>query len=140
VTAVTFGALARFNLRNIRDITGGIAMGESLSRAGGVAILGMAVSLAPLAMGVFYALRPSERRLALMRPLSLAAIFAACCSLLAGMANTLNQLGRFGTFDAKSLTLACFGGAESLMPMFVAFSALTVSWLCVAIGFRRSPA
>jgi hypothetical protein len=113
-------------------------MGGLLAGAGGLAILGMAVSLAPLAAAVLYAWRPSEQRLAMMRPLSLAAIFGAACSLLAGLVQVLSGLGSTGgTFD-ESLRLACLGAGEALIPMFVAFAALTLSWLCVAIGFWRA--
>jgi hypothetical protein len=48
---------------------------DALSNAGILALASMAVVLAPLFMGVAYAIKPSEARLALMRPLSLAAIF-----------------------------------------------------------------
>ena len=41
------------------------------------AMLSMAVSMAAFVLGLSYAIRPTERRLMLMRPVSLAAIFAA---------------------------------------------------------------
>ena len=40
-------------------------------------------------MGVAYALRPSEARLALMRPLSLASLFAALAGFASGLINGL---------------------------------------------------
>jgi hypothetical protein len=58
------------------------------------------VSLAPLVAGIVYAIRPNERRLALMRPLSLAGIFAAVSSLLLGMANALEAIAKKGN-DGK---------------------------------------
>ena len=47
---------------------------------GGVGVLGMAIA---------YAVRPTEQKLMLMRPLSLAAIFAAVCSSSMGVATAL---------------------------------------------------
>jgi hypothetical protein len=49
----------------------------ALSNASIVALVSMFMGLVPLAMGIVYAVWPSEQRLALMRPLSLATIFAA---------------------------------------------------------------
>ena len=67
-------------------------MTQDLTRAGIVAILGMVVSLMPLGVAVAYMIRPSERRLGLMRPLSLAAIFAALNTFLSGVAAGLRLL------------------------------------------------
>jgi hypothetical protein len=66
---------------------------QSLTHTSLVARLGLLVSISPMVMGVVYAVRPSERRLALMRPLSLAGIFAALCNLLVGLANALRSIG-----------------------------------------------
>jgi len=40
-------------------------------------------------MAIAYAVRPTEQKLMLMRPLSLAAIFAAVCSSSMGVATAL---------------------------------------------------
>ena len=50
---------------------------DMLRHAGIVSLLSIAIGLAPLAMAAAYFARPTERRLALMRPLSLASLFAA---------------------------------------------------------------
>lgn len=112
-------------------------MRMDLTRAGGIAILGMVVGIAPLAVGVAYALRPSERRLALMRPLSLATIFAALCTLLAGLAATLRGIAAAGSWAAVSMPGVMHSLSESITPMFVAFGLLTVSWIAAAVGMRR---
>ena len=46
-------------------------------------LLAMVVSMTPMVMGIVYAFRPSEYRLALMRPLSLAGIKALLAQALA---------------------------------------------------------
>ena len=51
------------------------------------------VGLAAFAVAVSYARRPTDRKLTLMRPLSLAGIFAALCSLTAGWAAVSSTTG-----------------------------------------------
>jgi len=107
----------------------------TFTNAGIMALLSMAVVLAPMFMGVAYAIKPSEARLALMRPLSLAAIFAALGGTTAGAINELMWVSRATQpIDYQQVAMA---SAESLVVMFVGFGCLTVGWLCVALGIRR---
>jgi len=100
---------------------------------------GLIVSLAPLIAGILYAVRPTERKLALMRPLSLAGIFAAVSSLLLGLANALEAIGAPKAPDATAnFPPAARMLAEALIPSFVGFACLTVAWLCVAASIRKS--
>ena len=108
-----------------------------LREASIMALLGLLVSTSPLVMGVVFAIRPNERRLALMRPLSLAGLFAGVCSLLVGLANVLRALVNLQVVDAQSLRPAFVGLAETVILTFVAFACLTVAWLCVAMGMRK---
>ena len=108
---------------------------QILREAGIVALLSLAVTTAPLFFGVVYALRPTEARLALMRPISLAGIFAGLTGFFAGLLNVL----RFVVVNDAPLTsrAALVGLSESLVTLFVSFGALTVAWLCVTVGMRR---
>jgi hypothetical protein len=108
---------------------------ESLAHASVFAKLTLLLGLAPMAMAVAYAVRPSERRLALMRPLSLAAIFGALCALLLGVVNVLMGLGATG--DQVAWHFATVGLAEALVVPMVTFAFLTVAWIAVAFGMRR---
>ena len=100
---------------------------------------GLLVSLVPLIAALVYLLRPTERGLALMRPLSLAGIFAAVSSLLLGLANALEAIGApTGADTTATLPPAAKMLAEALVPSFVGFACLTVAWLCVAVAIRRS--
>jgi hypothetical protein len=99
---------------------------------------GLLVGVAPLVVAIVYAVRPSERNLALMRPLSLAAIFSAVSSLLLGLANALAAIGGSGTDRAGSFGPPARMLAEAIIPSFVGFACLTVAWLCVAAATRRS--
>ena len=110
---------------------------ESIRQASVFQLLGLAVSFAPLAMAIVFAIGPSEQRLSLMRPLSLAGIFAAICSLLLGVANGLQALARTDTVEPANLRFAALVLSEAVVPAFVAFACLTAAWLCVAAGMRK---
>ena len=109
-----------------------------LSQASIVALASMFMGVVPLAMGVVYVIWPSEQRLALMRPLSLATIFAALSGSTLGLLNVLRSMGMSQT-QAFSTRAAAIGFAESLVPIFFGFGCLTVAWLCVAVGLWRRP-
>ncbi len=97
--------------------------------------LSLLVTLLPLAAGVAYLIRPSEQRLALMRPISLAGIFAGLGGAMLGFMNVLSWYARNTPPPNRIMAL---GAAESIVTLFVAFGCLTVAWLCVALGMRRS--
>ena len=108
-----------------------------LTQAGAIALFSMFVGVVPLGLGIAYVIRPSEHRLALLRPLSLATICAAVCGLAAGVANVLRTVAVHGIplFSGNG----ALGLSEALVPMFVGFGCLTVAWLCVAAGLWRHP-
>lgn len=108
-----------------------------LAHAGIVALVSMFMGVIPLGMGIAYAIWPSEQRLALIRPLSLATIFAAVGGTSLGFLIVLRGVGKMET-PAFS-RFAAIGLAESLVPIFSAFACLTVAWLCVALGLWRRP-
>jgi hypothetical protein len=110
---------------------------DALTNAGIVALASMFMGVVPLAMGVVYAVWPSEHRLALMRPLSLATIFAALSGTGLGVLSVLRDMGVSET-PAFS-RVAAIGLSESLVPIFFGFGCLTVAWLCVALGVWRRP-
>jgi hypothetical protein len=110
-------------------------MFQVLTHSSIVGLLSMVVTLLPLAAGVAYAIRPSEQRLAVLRPVSLAAIFAALCGSLAGAISLLRMIAVSETPVAPRLVAP--GAAEALVPLFLAFGCLTAAWLCVALGLRR---
>jgi hypothetical protein len=101
-----------------------------------IGLLSLALTLTPLAMALAYLVRPSERRLALMRPLSLAGLFAALTGTALGFINVLVGLGK-RDFNAEMYRISAIGSAEALVPLFVGFGCLTVAWLMVAAGMGR---
>jgi hypothetical protein len=99
------------------------------------ALLTIVVSLLPMLAGAAYLIKPTEQRLALMRPISLAGIFAGLSGSTLGAINTLKGTWMQPPHDARMTAIA---SAESIVPMFIAFSCLMVAWLCVAVGMRRN--
>jgi hypothetical protein len=108
-----------------------------LAQASIMALLSMAITLAPMVMGITYAIWPTEGRLALMRPLSLAGIFSGLTGFTLGLINVFVGLGSSLTPDMR---LIYTGLAETVVALFVSFGCLTVGWLCVALGMRRQGA
>ena len=110
---------------------------EVLTNLGLAARLGLLISAAPLAMGLAFLFWPSERKLALMRPLSTAGTFAAIGTLFLHLANALIGLSRAATVDVSFFQRAAVGLAESMVVSFLAFACLAAAWLFVAFGMRK---
>ena len=107
-----------------------------LSQVSLVGLASLFMGVVPLALGIVYVIWPTEQRLALMRPLSLATIFAAVSGSALGVLNVMRAMG---VGQAPALRVAWVGFAEALVPIFFGFGCLTVAWLCVAVGLWRRP-
>jgi hypothetical protein len=112
---------------------------DMLREASWFALLTLILDFVPLVMAAVFVIRPTERHLALMRPLSLAGLFAA---LSGGVLGFINVLRFVWTRDITGETyrVMAVGAAESLVSMFVGFACLTVAWLLVAVGMGRQGA
>jgi hypothetical protein len=112
---------------------------DMLRNASWFALLTLILSVVPLVMAGVYLARPTERHLALMRPLSLAGLFATIAGSVLGFINVLRLLWT-RELTAETYRIVAVGAAESLVPLFVGFGALTVAWLLVAVGMGRQGA
>lgn len=105
-------------------------------QAGIAALMSMLVAILPVGAGLAYVLWPSEQRLATLRPISLAALFAGLAGLMLGFINVLRAVWiKDVPLDVRA---AAVGAAESMVPLTLAFASLTFAWLCVAVGMRRN--
>ena len=113
---------------NLVDLLGQISLFAKLT---------MAVAIAALGLAVAYAFRPTEQKLVLMRPVSLAAIFATVSGLFGGWIAVLSGIA--ATPDGHLATASLYRGiAESLTVGFVSFGLLAAAWMVVAVaGLRR---
>ena len=107
---------------------------------GGISLFALVVChfsfFGTFAVSLVYAWRPTERKLMLMRPLSLASIFAGLTAFLIGIANELAFIANQPA-EAVSRKSVLMGGAEAVVPLFVTFGFLAVAWVFVAIGQQR---
>jgi hypothetical protein len=110
---------------------------QVLRNAGLFALLTLLLDFVPLVMAILYVARPTERRLSLMRPLSLAGLFSGLAGVSLGLINVLVGVGREKEISAEMYRRMAIGTAEALVPMFLSFACLTVAWLLVTAGIGR---
>ena len=112
---------------NVADLLGQVSLFAKLT---------MAVAIVAFGLAVAYVFRPTEQKLVLMRPVSLAAIFATIGGLLGGWIVLLQGLPATpdGHIPVASLSQ---GIAESLTVGFVSFGLLAAAWMLVAVGGVR---
>lgn len=109
---------------------------DLFNRAGVFAKLSLLAGFVPLAVAVGYLARPTERRLAFMRPVSLSAIFAAVSGVSAGGIAVL--MGVSETLPRPIGMAQVYAGlGEALVPALVNFGLLAIAWLLVAAGTLR---
>jgi hypothetical protein len=112
---------------------------EGVNQAGLVSTCSLIVSATPLMLGIAFALSPNERWLALMRPLSLAGIFAAVSNTCLGLATALPALAAVNTSDPQVIRLAAVQLSKVAVLPSAAFACLAIAWLSIAIGMRKQP-
>jgi hypothetical protein len=103
-----------------------------------VGLLGLLVSVAVVALALVYAIWPNEQRLALMRPMSLAAIFGGLSTFTLGVSTVLRGVAVMPPGAALPWRGFTAGLAEAAIGLFVAFGSLTVAWILVTLGLRRA--
>jgi hypothetical protein len=98
--------------------------------------LTMVVAVGAFGLAMAYVFQPTEPKLVLMRPVSLASIFATISGLFGGWIAVLS--GVAATPDGRlPMAKVYLGIADSLAVGFVCFGLLAAAWLLVAIGVLR---
>src|SRR5512136_939248 len=100
------------------------------------------VALATLATAAYFAFRPAERTLGILRPLCAATTYSALAAFFAGVTNGLYGLARAtaGTLEpnvARIGPIATAALAEAPIPLVAGFAVVSVAWLLAAVGLRR---
>jgi hypothetical protein len=111
---------------------------DAFNQSGIFAKLSLLVGFGPPGLAIAYVVRPAERTLAIMRPVSLAAIFAALCGLVAGLVAVLMGIATTLPLSVHVPTVY-IGLSEAFVPPFVNFGLLAAAWLLVAVGMMRRP-
>lgn len=100
-------------------------------------MFGLLICMAPLLAGAWFAVRPSERLLSVMRPLTLGAVFSALCSFVLAIANGCIAISMMNSLDLAGVRLVGTVLSEGMSSVVASFACLTVAWLLVAIGMRK---
>ncbi len=96
------------------------------------------IALLLLGVAISFAIRPTEYKLGILRPLALSLVFALLAITFAGFANLLTGLHRLSFPEGKeSMGLLLGGLAEGLIPGIMGFAVLAVSWGLAALGLSR---
>ena len=106
--------------------------------AGNPSLLGLLICFVPMVFGAWFALRPTERRLALLRPLTVMGTLSAVCNFVLALANGARAVGAMKSLDLEAVRRVGAVLSEGLAPVVASFGCLAVAWACVAIGTRRS--
>jgi hypothetical protein len=109
-------------------------------RAGGYPIwIVIALSIPTLYLAVRFALSIDARRLAMLRALSWAQVFAVTSGVAANVLAVMWGVGRNEELLKEPLQPILIGLGESLTPAVLGLSVLTVTWILITFGLRRSP-
>lgn len=97
------------------------------------------IALLLLSVAISFAVRPTERKLGVLRPLSLALVFALISTIFGGFANVLWAAVNRTSFPEgrDSVHLMLNGLAEGMVPGMVGFAILGVVWGLAALGLKR---
>jgi hypothetical protein len=94
------------------------------------------LGLAALGLGVSLAVRPSERRFGMLRPVTWGTVFSVLSAICSGMSAVAMRLAE-GPATAEVGIHAWAGAAEALVPGMFGFGVLAVAWGLAAVGLRR---
>lgn len=110
---------------------------RDFAHASYASLFSFAFCIVPLLAATWFAVQPNERLLAVMRPLTLGAVFAALCSFVLALANGCIAVSMMNALDLVSVRWVGTGLSEGLAPVVASFASLTVAWFLVAIGMRK---
>ena len=94
-------------------------------------------SAGTLAVAGSFAITPLEKRLALVKPCTIATTFAILNSIVSGLCTTFKNVADLSQTEEDSFVLLMGGLSEALVLAMFGFTLLTLAWMCVAIGIRR---
>lgn len=98
-----------------------------------------ALSLALLVIAVRFLLKPEPARLAVLRALSWAQVFAVVGGVSTNVATTCKTVAReFGRAGVIRVEWLIQGLGESLAPAGMGFTLLAFVWLMIAFGVRKA--
>ena len=100
-------------------------------------LFGLLICFVPMVFGAWFAMRPSERRLALVRALTFMGVLSAVCNFVLALANGARAVAAMNGPELDAIRRVGAVLSEGLAPVVASFACLTVAWACVVIGMRR---
>lgn len=98
----------------------------------------LALSIPMLYLGVRFAIAADARRLAMLRGLTWAQVFAVGSGVASNVLAVMWNVGRT-TDDEPVLPRILIGLGEALTPAVLGLSMLTITWILITFGLRRTP-
>jgi len=102
-------------------------------------ILILIVSVVTLFIAVSFFINPQEKKLAIIKPMSLSTLYVSLLGLCTGLATSFKiasiQSGEQEIIEISPNFLKAI--TESFVPPIVGFTFLSIIWLFVAIGMRK---
>jgi hypothetical protein len=95
------------------------------------------LSAITLAAAISFAIRPGERKLGILRHLSLAMTSFLVAEVIAGIGATMFHLSESSAAASEMGKVLVSGLAEATVPAIIGFTFLGMSWLLAVVGLRR---
>lgn len=100
----------------------------------------LVLGLLSMGLAASFAFRPAERKLNILRPLSLATVFSILSATAADIGVVMKRVPQLPEFTSNpDLRAALYtsGIGESMVPAILGFTLLSLVWLLAAVGYRR---
>ena len=97
----------------------------------------LALGAATLVTAILFARDPDERRMALLRGLTVACLFSVLTAVASNLAAVMHQVPQNPEFSRELTRFTMIGIGESLAPVIMGSAFLTLSWIVAAVGMRR---
>lgn len=110
---------------------------EAWNDMGWPARIPLLLCLAPVVAGILYAARPTARRLAVTKALSLATLAAGIGGIVFGVITLLQIMGQRPNLGNNDWPWIAVGFSERLVTSWASLICLALAWLLVAVGAAR---
>lgn len=94
--------------------------------------------VAPVLAASLYAARPTPRRLAILKALSVASVAAGIGATAFGVSSLLQNIGQRSSLTNSDWPWIAVGFSERLVTTSASLGCLALSWLLAAVGAARS--
>ena len=92
-----------------------------------------------LLLAVKHFVRPSERRISMVKMMSIATVFSICAAVSANAAVVMTRVPNHPEWSVspKVNLVVMTGLGEALTPAIIGFTLLSIAWIFVTSGFRK---